>query len=892
MPSNQDILLGRIALDLQLVSAQQVEQCVDLQDEGGNKVQLGALLVQKGFLGQAGLDRILAEQAKRLDEKAEFSALRVRDVLFGNIALQRKLVSREQLNECLRAQAVALVHGNKVRLGEILVEREWLTREQVEEVLRQQAKKSDEVELPGYEIQSKLGQGGMGAVYLARQVSMDRQVAVKVLSPQLTRDPSFVQRFLSEARNSARLNHPNIIRGIDVVSHAQHHYYIMEYVEGESLRKVLESGPLPEDKAVDITLQMASALQHAEERKMVHRDVKPDNILVNEEDVAKLCDLGLSKTIGSNAGVTAAGTVVGTPDYMSPEQARGERDLDIRADLYSLGATLYHMLTGQVPFGGGNAIEVLRKHIKEPVRDPRELVPELSAAIVEIVLRLMAKSPADRFPTAAELLKTLKAMQGERAKVKLLADVQTATKRPRIGVPGAARASPARPLRRVERSARPAPALAAAAGDEAAEDAADGEGEAAPAGSGRDGVMIGVGAAVLLAGAGVLYWGLSGGPPSANFPAANNAPAVANRPAIDPAVEEKLAAAEHELQAIAKFALENPGKLREAMARAQELSARNPDNRFGPLAEARRLELQKAWNEASDQALRTARDRARDQVVERKFTEARATIARVALDFPDSTAAAKVDGAVKEVMGEARRWWAARRDEAEGLVRDGDHEQAIEAYRALVGLGLADLDTQAQERIAEIERLMVKREEERKAQARAALEADFDREVGEIFKLLDAREVAKVTSRYFSLLGNVKFREIWPEIQAHKKRIEPFFGFWKDVAAGLEKLVGKERVFALKGGRNAKGKVTKIEEDLVSLKAGVATIGVRLRDLTPQSVVEIALLALDPQKAESHLKCAIFYAVSGEPNGARTELEAAHELGLDVTGYPRALRLD
>jgi len=267
------------------------------------------------------------------------------------------------------------------------------------------AERSGDVEEPdrahmrigGYEILAKLGEGGMGAVYKARQLSMQRFVALKILRPVFARDAEFLQRFVREARASAKLNHPNIMQGIDVGQDGDHHYFAMEYVEGLPVGKILSrEGPMPEKRALDMVAQIAKGLEHAWKHNIIHRDIKPENIMITAKGEAKLCDLGLARGTGQDAAITQTGSIVGTPHYISPEQARGETRIDTRSDIYSLGVTLYNMLTGEAPFDGDTSAVVMAKHINEPVPDPRRLRAELSPAVAALVATMMAKSPPDR----------------------------------------------------------------------------------------------------------------------------------------------------------------------------------------------------------------------------------------------------------------------------------------------------------------------------------------------------------------------------------------------------------------------------------------------------------------------------------------------------------------
>ena len=277
--------------------------------------------------------------------------------------------------------------------------------------------------IAGYEILSKLGQGGMGAVYKAKQLSLDRLVALKVLPRQLTASQDFIQRFSREARVTGQLNHPNIIKVFDVGrSNTGICYYSMEYVEGENLRSVLDREKrLGPGTVLKVLEEMASALAHAHKHGIIHRDIKPDNILIDREGASKLADLGLAK-VAEDASATAAakggayasiaGQVVGTPYYMSPEQAEG-LTVDTRSDLYSLGATAYHLLAGVPPFTAETPMGVITKHLTEPVPSVMAKVPGIPASVDVLLKRLMAKLPAERFQTPGDLLSEVSRIRRE-----------------------------------------------------------------------------------------------------------------------------------------------------------------------------------------------------------------------------------------------------------------------------------------------------------------------------------------------------------------------------------------------------------------------------------------------------------------------------------------------
>jgi len=271
------------------------------------------------------------------------------------------------------------------------------------------SRENNKTRVGGYEIISKIGQGAMGAVFKARQVSMDRVVALKILPPALAKDSAFLERFLREARAAAQLNHPNIVQAYDAGMADGYSYFAMEFVDGNSLQTVLKvSGALEEHRALEITRDIAQALDCAHNAGIVHRDVKPDNILLAPDGTAKLADLGIARRTGlTDSSLTQAGATLGTPNYIAPEQVRGEPDIDGRADIYSLGATLYHMLTGASPYAGGTSAEVMSKHLTQPVPDVRKAVPRVSPRTNVFIKKAMAKNRANRYATAKEFLDDL-----------------------------------------------------------------------------------------------------------------------------------------------------------------------------------------------------------------------------------------------------------------------------------------------------------------------------------------------------------------------------------------------------------------------------------------------------------------------------------------------------
>jgi tRNA A-37 threonylcarbamoyl transferase component Bud32 len=257
-----------------------------------------------------------------------------------------------------------------------------------------------------YRLEAKLGSGGMSTVYLARDETLDRAVAVKVMHREMSEQPDQLERFRQEARAVAKLSHPNVVSVIDAGEDGGYPYIVFEYVEGETLKqRIARLGALDVQEAIAYAIEVARGLTVAHARKMVHRDIKPQNILIDAEGRAKLTDFGISRQLEQD-GMTATGRVLGTTDYVAPEQAMGQ-GADPRSDIYSLGVVLYEMLVGQVPFHADSQVGVAMKHVNEELPDVQRRRPEVSAAVALVVERATAKKPAERYQQIGEMIDDL-----------------------------------------------------------------------------------------------------------------------------------------------------------------------------------------------------------------------------------------------------------------------------------------------------------------------------------------------------------------------------------------------------------------------------------------------------------------------------------------------------
>jgi eukaryotic-like serine/threonine-protein kinase len=322
--------------------------------------------------------------------------------------ISRGLLTRDEVQQCRPASPE---EAGPPKLLARLVRSGFLTANQARRAAQELGALLGQ-QIPGYQLMEKLGNGSMGTVYKARQLSMNRLVAVKILHPRLAANPEYLNRLTREAHLAAKLGHNNVIAAIDVGQAGTLNYFVMEYVEGVTIKQELEAGKVYlERDALEITLQVARALQHAHRRGLIHRDVKPANIVLTGDRVAKLADIGMAREADDRALARAEkGMTIGTPFYMAPEQIHGREDVDGRADIYSLGATLYHMVTGQPPFPGTKVDEVLQAHLEQELTPPDHLNTALSAGLGEVVEFMMAKKRRQRYPTAEDVILDLECL--------------------------------------------------------------------------------------------------------------------------------------------------------------------------------------------------------------------------------------------------------------------------------------------------------------------------------------------------------------------------------------------------------------------------------------------------------------------------------------------------
>jgi len=335
------------------------------------------------------------------------------DFRYGQLAIEARLITPDQFDV-----AMDKVKTGGKPLADILVNEGWVDRQTADRltkalrrILRDERAKSEggmlvKKQIGGYKLVRRIGEGGMGEVYLAEQLTMHRTVALKILHSKWADDEEFRKRFLLEARAAGKLSHVNLIQVYDVGKYQGKYYFSMEYIDGVTVEDLIRhEGTLTVEKALDITLQVTQALKYLAAHNIVHRDIKPANMMMTKDGTVKLGDFGFIQSV-FDAELMQEGTTIGTPDYISPEQARGERNLDVRSDLYSLGASVFHMLTGGTLFTG-SCSKVMRDHIDTTPPDVESLRKDIPKDLVRTLKKLTGKSPIDRYQSPDELIKDL-----------------------------------------------------------------------------------------------------------------------------------------------------------------------------------------------------------------------------------------------------------------------------------------------------------------------------------------------------------------------------------------------------------------------------------------------------------------------------------------------------
>lgn len=335
------------------------------------------------------------------------------DFRYGQLAIEGRLITPDQFDA-----AMDKVRDNHKPLADVLVAEGMIDAQTsdrltkaMRRILRDERAKSEgglliKKQIGGYKLSRQIGEGGMGEVYLAEQLTMHRTVALKILHTKWADDEEFRKRFLLEARAAGKLNHQNLIQVYDVGKYQGKYYFSMEFIDGVTIDDLIKhEGALPIEKVVDLCRQVCEALKYLASQNIVHRDIKPANIMVTKDGTVKLGDFGFIQSRWDSE-LMQEGTTIGTPDYISPEQARGERNLDVRSDIYSLGATMFHMLSGKTLFSGSCSV-VMRAHIDTEPPKLEDLRKDLPKAMLRLVQKMTRKDVANRYQTPDEIIQDL-----------------------------------------------------------------------------------------------------------------------------------------------------------------------------------------------------------------------------------------------------------------------------------------------------------------------------------------------------------------------------------------------------------------------------------------------------------------------------------------------------
>ena len=437
IPDTQ-VQFAQLAVKQKLVSPEQVRTALELfrryQKAGGETPSIGRILVQKGLLNRSQAEVLLRHlmkgeplpPANAVSERRQAAPPPIAPPPAQNVAVaQPDFDVLDELGLEPPGSAIDLPVGS-AEPPPVVDERKALIEGLGATVLPKELK-----DIKGYKITNVIGEGSMGIVYRAHQISMDRAVALKVLPAARTKDARFVEEFLTEARNAGRLNHPNLIRVHEVTKTGETYYYSMEYVEGQRLDEwmdEMEGGRLEAKQVINVFSQVGAALDYGFRSGIIHREIRPNTIMVGDDGQAKLADLGLTKDEetrfldGENAY------------YVSPEQVKG-LDPDTRADIYSLGCCMFHCLTGELPFEGGGPKEVLSRRITAPTPDPCTFNSDVPRELASVVMKMMARDPNSRYQTPAEMVDALKRLAIASAPAKKAAPTTGPIKKP-IGKTG------------------------------------------------------------------------------------------------------------------------------------------------------------------------------------------------------------------------------------------------------------------------------------------------------------------------------------------------------------------------------------------------------------------------------------------------------------------------
>ncbi|MDA0836202.1 MAG: protein kinase [Planctomycetota bacterium] len=799
-----------------------------------------------------------------------------------NLACRQGLITPEQHQECVVAQQALEKAGRNSSLLSIAAHKGYITREQIK-VLQaatgefpqltpsqggqaipapEPAAETKSIDQPqaieGYEIASTLGKGGFGVVYLATQLSLNRPVAIKILPSELAKNEIFVQRFFREAQTAGKLVHPNVVQVLDVGQSNGCYFIVMEYVPGATIdQQIKRSGALPEKQVLDIGASVAKALQAASKYDLVHRDIKPGNLMRSENGVVKLADFGIARE-REDTSVTQAARIIGTPDYMSPEQAQG-KPVDVRSDLYSLGATLYHCATGRTPFQGATAQGVLLQQVQDKPVPPKERNPAISDALNRLIVRLLEKDPAHRLQTPESLIDAIGKVQSEPDPDALSNEKDKEDQY--LTIDADASIPEALPV---------------------GEEAYDEEFEE-PRGF-ESLLKIGVSGLVGAAVVSLIMVILSRQPAQTPLEP-SPVPEAASIPVVQVAGPPEEPSS---LQWDWIVQLQEEGKQIDAYMAAnpkQHESAIDRLNAFKDLALGSGLEtitsskIERLKVRQAEVARENYTDASRSAalLIEKgNFGDAISEYQKLQSGTLTEELVQEIEKQIQNIQGLAEKAWEAEKAKARGLANSGDPQGALRALQELTNTGVATIDRDRQNELKKHRAALASANDKLYAAAREKLTKV------EKTALLYARQMKfdQAAKTMSGALEDEEMKLLGDEIEVQVTEFEEMGRVLKALFEGAESSKGK--LFKV-GGVN--GTIKGVRDGKVVITAGVAEMAFDAIRLSTSQVVELASRALSDTEPNDQIALGLFLMLKLDFSGALTRFNAAAELGADVSKY-------
>ena len=712
----------------------------------------------------------------------------------------------------------------------------------------------------------KIGQGGMGSVYEALQDGLERRVALKVLPKKMMKKPAQIERFRREAQAAGGLNHPNIVMVYESGEDQGYHYFSMEYVDGETLQDRLRGGlKLPIQEAIGIAHKIAGALNYAWNRgKIVHRDIKPANILLTDEGHVKLADLGLAKSTEEDTSVTQADSAMGTPTYMAPEQARNAKDVDCRADIYSLGLTLFRSVTGEMPYSGETALAVMMAHTEQPLPDARDINPEISEDLWYLISRMAAKRPEDRYQDYTQLVEDL-------------ANLENGVPLERTPLPGESEED----MLTIDNATAPA-----ARGPQ-------------PAAARKVSMPLMVGMAFTCAAAvtfSVLIiarslqkdWTaeaidseFSVGPsgPEETGPQPSTVPPIAERTSSIPGAA---AAAERDrelremYETALAYAADNPDNLDEAVRRLRKIEDRGKGTEHAKSARDLRTQLE---GRAAEQKYSLLRDEISKAMKQSRYGRALKALSALEGDpiiMGNGLKAGAVTELKQSVQSQIRGRLAQMDSKAIHLTAEGKHDEARKVYEEIRAFGLPGVEDVIRKKLAQLDETLQEQKRERLRRTENLFRRACDRIAAQV-RMKQYDGAMALCDELGSEASHAALRE---RLAAEKKDLARAKAGYEAILKAARAQVGKR--VRIKGIR---GKLKAVRGDKLVVTAGAAEMAHRVADLSKEDLSALVGSELRNARGETRINLAFYWGYDGDIGKARAELSRARLEGVDPEDY-------